>query len=82
MEIINHFDEAFVYRLHAERRLEEYLPLVNRTLFGEQFTHLCALRAIVTLLARKMEEKGVPFDDTFAVQRINQEVAHETGHIS
>lgn len=82
VEIINHFDEAFVYRLHAERRLEEYLPLVNRTLFGEQFTHLCALRAIVTLLARKMEEKGVPFDDTFAVQRINQEVAHETGHIS
>jgi len=82
VEIINHFDEAFVYRLHAERRLEEYLPLVDRTLFGEQFTHLCTLRAIVTLLARKMNEQGVSFDDSSAIQRINQEVAHETGHNS
>jgi len=82
VEIINHFDDAFVYRLHAEKRLEEYLPLVDRTLFGEQFTHLCALRAIVTLLARIMDEQGVSFDDTSAIQRINQDVAHETGHIS
>ncbi len=82
VEIINHFDDAFVYRLHAERRLEEYLPLVDRTLFGEQFTHLCALRAIVTLLARKMNEQGIALDDAPAIQRINQEVARETGHLS
>jgi pyruvate-formate lyase-activating enzyme len=82
VEIINHFDEAFVYRLQAERKLEEYLPFVDRTLFGEQFTHLCALRAIVTLLARKMNEQGIAADDAPAIQRINQEVARETGHIS
>jgi hypothetical protein len=82
VEIINHFDEAFVYRLHAERKLEDYLPFVDRTLFGEQFTHLCALRAIVTLLARKMDEQGVSFDDTSAIRHINLEVARETGHNS
>ncbi len=81
VEIINHFDEAFVYRLHAEKRLEDYLPLVDRDLFGEQFTHLCALRAIVTLLARKMDEQGITPDNSPAIQRINQEVARETGHI-
>jgi MoaA/NifB/PqqE/SkfB family radical SAM enzyme len=82
VEIINHFDDAFVYRLHTERRLEKYILLVNRTLFGDQFTHLCALRAIITLLARKMNEQGVAPDDAPAIQRINQEVARETGHIS
>ena len=82
VEIINHFDEAFVYRLHTERRLEDYLPLMDRRLFGEQFTHLCALRAIVTLLARKMNEQGITPDDSPAIQRINQEVARETGHLS
>lgn len=82
VEIINHFDEAFVYSLHAERKLEKYLPLVDRKLFGEQFTHLCALRAIVTLLARKMNEQGIAPDDAPAIQRVNQEVARETGHLS
>jgi sulfatase maturation enzyme AslB (radical SAM superfamily) len=82
VEIINHFDESFVYCLHAERQLVAYLPLVDRTLFGEQFTHLCALRAIVTLLARKMDEQDVAFDDQPSIQRVNREVAFETGHIS
>ena len=60
--------------------MEEYLPLVDSSLFGEKFTHLCSLRAIVTLLARKMDEQGVGFDNTDATQRINQEVAVEAGH--
>jgi pyruvate-formate lyase-activating enzyme len=82
VEILNHFDEAFVYQLHASRRLEEYLPLVDRSLFGSSFTHLCSLRSIVTLLARKMYEQGISPDDTPAVQRINREVAALTGHNS
>jgi MoaA/NifB/PqqE/SkfB family radical SAM enzyme len=82
VDILNHFDEAFVYQLHAERRLEEYLPLVDRALFGEAFTHLCTLRSIVTLLARKMHEQSVDFSDLTGIQRINREVAMLTGHIS
>jgi len=82
VEILNHFDEAFVYQLHASRRLEEYLPLVDRSLFGSSFTHLCSLRSIVTLLARKMHEQGISPGDVLAVQRINREVAVVTGHYS
>ena len=60
--------------------MEEYLPLVDSSSFGEKFTHLCSLRAIVTFLARKMDELGVGFDNTDATQRINQEVALEASH--
>lgn len=81
VDILNHFDDAFVYKLHAERRLEEYLPLVDQSLFGESFTHLCTLRSIVTLLARKMHEQSVEFSDLAGIQRINQEVALLTGHL-
>jgi MoaA/NifB/PqqE/SkfB family radical SAM enzyme len=80
VEILNHFDKAFVYQLHASRQLEEYLPLVDRSLFGSAFTHLCSLRSIVTLLARKMHEQGISPDDASAVQRINREAAVVTGH--
>lgn len=80
VDIINRFEEAFVYQLHARRRLEDYLPLVDRSLFGIAFTHLCSLRAIVTMLARRLNEQGVSFDDAAAVRRINQEVALLTGY--
>lgn len=81
VDILNHFDEAFVYQLHANRKVEEYLPLVDRTLFGSAFTHLCSLRSIITMLARKVNEQGISADDTFAIQRINREVAALTGHL-
>ena len=81
VEIVNTFDEAFISRLHIERRLKEYLPLVDRDIFGDQFTHLCSLRAVITLLARKMDEQSVNMGDAVAIQRINREVALETGHL-
>jgi MoaA/NifB/PqqE/SkfB family radical SAM enzyme len=81
VDIINHFEESFVYKLHTERKLEEYLPLVDRSLFGSAFTHLCSLRSIVTLLARKMYEQQITPDDKTGVQRINREVALLTGHL-
>lgn len=82
VEILNHFDEAFVYQLHAERRLAAYLPLVDRALFGEAFTHLCTLRSIVTLLARKMDEQSVARSDAAAIQNLNRQVAQLTGHLA
>ena len=81
VDILNHFDDTFIYQLHAERRLNEYLPLVDRTLFGEAFSHICTLRSIVTLLACKMHEEGVDFVDSESVARINRQVALLTGHI-
>jgi len=80
VEILNDFDQAFVFQLHASRNLEEYLPLVDRSIFGSSFTHLCSLRSIVTLLARKLHEQQVAWDDKAAIQRINREVAAVTGY--
>ena len=80
MDILNHFDEAFVYQLHATRQLEKYLPLVDRSLFGSDFTHLCSLRSIVTMLARRMHEQSVEFEDVDSIRRINREIAVLTGH--
>lgn len=82
VEVLNHFDEAFVYQLHVNHQLEKYLPLVDRSLFGSAFTHLCSLRAIVTMLARRMHEQFISFEDVSAIQRINREVAVLTGHLS
>jgi hypothetical protein len=82
VEILNHFEEVFVYQLHASRQLEKYLPLVDRSLFGSAFTHLCSLRSIVTLLAHKLHEQGVSPEDAASVQRINHEVAVVTGHLA
>ncbi len=82
VDVLNHFDEAFVYQLHANHQLEKYMPLVDRSLFGSAFTHLCSLRAIVTMLARKMHEQSITFEDISAIQRINHEVAVLTGHLS
>lgn len=81
IEILNRFDKSFVYKLHAGRQLEKYLPLLDRSLFGSAFTHLCSLRSIVTLLARKMHEQSILFDDVLEVERINREVAVLTGHL-
>jgi hypothetical protein len=58
------------------------LPLVDRTLFGEAFTHLCTLRSIVTLLARKMHEQGVAWSDEAGIQSLNRQVAVLTGHLA
>lgn len=82
VHVINHFDDAFIYKLHADRQLETYLPLVDRSLFGSAFTHLCSLRSIVTLLARKMHDQMVSPQDSLAVDRLNREVAMLTGHLA
>ena len=80
VEILNEFDQAFVFQLHVTQKLEEYLPLVDRTIFGSAFTHLCSLRSIVTLLARKIQEQHVAVDDSDAIRRINREVAAVAGY--
>jgi sulfatase maturation enzyme AslB (radical SAM superfamily) len=80
MHILNHMQDQFVFKLHAERRLGEYRRCVDPSLFGVSFGHLCTLRAILTLIARRMQEEAVDPEDREAIQRINREVARYTGH--
>jgi len=78
--ILNHFQEALIYRLHAERRIGEYRKFVDTGIFGTHFTHLCSLRAILTRMAYWMETEAIDPEDQAAVQAINLRVAEETGH--
>jgi sulfatase maturation enzyme AslB (radical SAM superfamily) len=80
IDILNHLQEAFVFRLHAERRLADYRRFVDPEIFGNAIGHLCTYRAILTLLARRMHEEQIDPDDGAAIQRLNLEVARLTGH--
>lgn len=78
--ILNHLQDELIYKLHAERRLGEYRKLVDTTIFGTHFDHLCSLRAILTRLAYWMEKEVVYPEDQATIRTINLRVAEETGH--
>jgi hypothetical protein len=81
IDILNHIQDGFIYKLHAEKRLAKYVKFVDASVFGRYFVHLCAPRAILTLLAKRMEEEGVDPSDKDAIRRVNREVAKYTGHL-
>jgi hypothetical protein len=78
VEVLNRMQESFIYRLHAENRIGEYLRFVDESVFGSSFSHPCSLRAILTMIAKRMHEQGV---DAEGIARINREVAMVTGHM-
>ncbi len=48
---------------------------------GDLIGHLRAYRAILSLLARKLHDEQIdPDDDHAAIEQLNLEVAHLTGH--
>jgi len=79
IDILNRMQESFVFRLHAERRAGEYLPYVDPEVFPGSYSHPCALRAILTMVARRVEEGGIGPGDKAGIRRINEEVARELG---
>jgi len=81
VQILNRMQDQFVFQLHAQRKIGDYRRFVNTDLF-DMFSHVCSLRAVLTLIARFMEEQGVDPEDEKAILKINQEVAAYTGHLS
>jgi len=85
VDVLNTLDENFVFQLHAQRKIEAYLPLMDTSIFGEYFDHVCSLRIILNLLAIGMKEHGL-FPDSITqadeplLAQINREVARSTGH--
>ena len=85
VNVLNTLDENLIFQLHAERRIEAYLPLMDVSIFGERFDHVCSLRVILNLLALGMKEQGLSPDsitkaDEPILARINRDVARWTGH--
>ncbi len=81
-DILNHLQDAFVYKLHADNRIERYLPFVDPRVFGKRVFHPCSARVVVTLIACRMEREGIEAGDTEGILRVNREVAALTGHDS
>ena len=79
VDIFNHLHEAFVYRLHAERRVGEYRRFLNTELFGDSPRHVCGVRVALNMVARLMDERGVDPEDTETIRSINVEVAGKMG---
>ncbi|MBK8597117.1 MAG: radical SAM protein [Holophagales bacterium] len=79
VDILNHLHEAFVYRLHAEKRVGEVRPFLDPGLFGSEPRHACGVRTALNMLGRAMEERGVAQDDHEAIRAINVEVAGKMG---
>ena len=77
VDILNRMQESFVFRLHAERLLGQYLPYVVRGAFPGSYSHPCTLRAIATMVARRVEGEGIGPDDRAGILRINEAVALE-----
>lgn len=80
VQILNRMQSSFVYQLHAEHEVGRYRRLMDTEVFGEYFDHICTVRAILTLLARRIHETGINPDSRIALHRINLEVAQTTGH--
>ncbi len=77
IEILNNFQNSFAYRLHAEKRVGEYLKYLNTDIFGETFDHVCTVRTILTLIARQISKESALTDEK--ILEINKRVAREAG---
>jgi Radical SAM superfamily len=79
VELLNRFQEAFVYKMHAERRVGEHRRFVDPAIFGGHLGHPCSARVAINMVARTMHERGVAPDDREAIRAINVEVAQKMG---
>jgi hypothetical protein len=60
VDILNHLHEAFVYRLHAEKRVGEVRPFLDPGLFGSEPRHACGVRTALNMLGRAMRRRRRP----------------------
>ena len=77
---LNHLQDSFIFKLHAEHKIGECRSYMDFDLFGKYFDHLCTPRAILTLLAKRLHETGIDPCNRDAPRNINLEVARITGH--
>ena len=78
MDILNNFQDSFAYKLHAGKEISSYLKYLDQNVFGEHFDHLCAIRAILTLLAKEINSAG-PLNPGMLLE-FNRKIARYSGH--
>lgn len=80
-DILNSLQESLLFQLHASREIEKMRAHLDRSVFGEHFDHVCSLRTVLNLLARKMHDRDIDPQDAEAMYSLNLEVARITGHL-
>jgi hypothetical protein len=78
--LINNFQQAFVYKLHADNKIGDYLKYLDTNIFGAYFDHICSIRVILTLLATYLNEEETINSET--ILKINRKIAEYSGHLS
>jgi hypothetical protein len=58
---------SFVYQLHADKKIKDYLKYLDQDIFGKHYQHICSIRAVLTILARKLES-----EKDFSAKRIKE----------
>ncbi|MGC4118422.1 MAG: radical SAM protein [Myxococcales bacterium] len=76
---LNRMQDAIPYLLHADGSIARYRRFLDPAIFGDRVDHACALRAAVTMIARRMIERGVDEGDDVRIREINLEVAARCG---
>jgi MoaA/NifB/PqqE/SkfB family radical SAM enzyme len=78
--ILNNMQDSFVYKLHSERLINNYLKYWDESLLGNSYEHLCSVRAFLTILAKKMYYEGFDTSSTKTkVEQLIKESAEECG---
>ncbi len=79
IDILNNMQNSFVYQVHAEKKIKDYLKYLDQDIFGKHYQHICSIRAVLTILARKLEnEKDFSPE---RIKEINLEIAKYAGFI-
>ena len=78
IEILNNFQNSFVYKLHANNEIKNYLKYLDKNIFGEYYDHICLIRAILTLMAKNIIVESSLTPD--AILKINNKIARVSGY--
>jgi len=80
IEILNNMQDSFIYKLHSERLINNYLKYWDINQFGDRYEHPCSVRAVLSILARKMDKHGYNYTTKKdEIMHLIKEVGEECG---
>jgi len=54
IQLLNHFQDNIAYKLHSEKAITSFQKLLSPAIFGQHVEHLCAIRAVLILIAKEI----------------------------
>lgn len=78
IKLLNNFQQSLPYQLHANKEIKNYLKYYRTDIFGEYYDHICSVRTILTLIAKKLQNKTEITEEI--IMQINKEIVQYSGH--